>query len=199
MNLKEVEEYKKKRFVGRNGRLLEEWETIANRFLDNDEIGITIRERNGDGLPVVYEVQYKIRSFCGIKPRSQGDLEEPLFADEFFMRINIGNNYPCCDGNLDIRFLARDVLGNEIPHPFHPNILFYGDAGKVCVRALAQGTYTDLAVYIDKVTWYLKYEQYHALPQPPYPIDEKVAAWVINQAEPQGWIENLKNNNWSKQ
>ena len=195
MTMNEIEEYKKKRFVGRNGRLLEEWETIANRFQDNEEIGVTIRERNGDGLPVVYEVVYKIRSFCGIKRNDQNELEEPLFADEFVMRISIGNNYPSCDGNLDIRFLAKDMFGNNIPHPFHPNILYFGDAGKVCVRELAQGTYTDLAVYIDKVARYLRYEQYHALSQPPYPIDEKVAAWVIDQGEPQGWIETLKNLN----
>ena len=82
----------------------------------------------------------------------------------------------------------------EIPHPWHPNIRYYGDfAGRVCLNAEAFGSFTDLSWYIDRVARYLTFETYHAkIGVPPFPEDDTVAEWVIKQAEPQGWIEELK-------
>jgi hypothetical protein len=41
---------------------------------------------------------------------------------------------------------------------------------------------------VKRVASYLTYERYHAVAEPPYPEDLQVAAWVIRQAEPNGWI-----------
>jgi hypothetical protein len=49
-------------------------------------------------------------------------------------------------------------------------------------------TYTDLVWGVDRVASYLRYETYHARQEPPYPEDLKVAAWVVCQGEPRGWI-----------
>jgi hypothetical protein len=49
-------------------------------------------------------------------------------------------------------------------------------------------TYTDLLWGIRRVASYLRYETYHALMESPYPEDLKVAAWVIRQGEPNGWL-----------
>ncbi|HOY32287.1 MAG TPA: hypothetical protein PKW80_10445 [Bacteroidales bacterium] len=192
--LQEIEELKLKNFIHRNARLMWEWETIDKRLGKNNEISYIISERNADGLPVVFEITYHIRSFCGILEKDKDGLEYPVFADKFIMRIIIPNNYPTVGSKLVFTFLTEDNTGQNIPHPWHPNIRYYGDfAGKVCLNELASGTYTDLALYIDRVALYLKYEKYHAsVIDPPYPEDDIVAHWVVQQAEPKGWIDDLK-------
>jgi hypothetical protein len=188
----EIDLYKAKNFTGTNYRLLEEWEAIFNRFENNKEINVIIRERNASGLPVVFEVIYKITSFCGVMEKDEDGLEKPIFAHEFIMRIYIPNNYPSVDSKLVFRFMTENIRENKIRHPWHPNIRYYGDfVGRVCLNNVAYGTYTDLALYIEKVALYLKYEKYHAVNEPPFPEDNKVADWVINQAEPNGWIDDL--------
>lgn len=194
-----IEKYKQEKFVHSNARLLWEWEAIDKRLKNNKEISYSIVERNAEGLPVEYEVYYDIRSFCGVADKDKNGLERPLFADEFKMKIFIPNNYPSIDSKLVFRFLTEDVFGIEIPHPWHPNIRYFGDfAGHVCLNNVAYGTYTDIALYIEKIALYLKYDKYHALNIPPFPEDNIVAEWVVNQAEPNGWIDELKNNKMTK-
>lgn len=188
----EIEDYKNKNFTGTNFRLLQEWEIIYDRFRNNKEIVVVIRERNGVGLPIVYEVTYKIRSFCGVMEKDENGLEKPLFANRFLMRIKIPNNFPSADSKLDYRFMTEDIFEKKIPHPWHPNIRYFGDkVGHVCLNRLAYGTYTSLALYIENVALYLKYEKYHAVNEPPYPEDDQVARWFLEQAEPNGWVEEL--------
>jgi hypothetical protein len=49
-------------------------------------------------------------------------------------------------------------------------------------------TYTDLVWGVERVGHYLRYDIYHAVSEPPYPEDLKVASWVIRQGEPNEWI-----------
>ena len=193
----EIDAFKSKSFTGTNMRLLEEWNSIINRFQNNNEISILIRERNAAKLPIVYDVVYNIRSFCGVKEKDENGLEMPILAKGFTMRISIPNNFPSVESKLDFRFLTEDILEiNKIPHPWHPNIRYFGDfAGKVCLNKAAFSTYTDLALFIERVSLYLKYEKYHAEHIEPYPEDDLVANWVLEQAEPNGWIDDLRNSN----
>ena len=46
----------------------------------------------------------------------------------------------------------------------------------------------DLAWYVERVALYLRYDLYHAVQEPPYPEDMKVARWVLRQGEPEGWV-----------
>lgn len=190
---REIDKYKDKHYTGRNLRLFREWETIDKRFAHDPDISYLIRKKNADGLPVNYEVTFNVHSFSGVSEPDEKGLYKPLFADVFKMNINIPNNYPSADSKLEFKFRTEDVFGKEISHPWHPNIRYFGSfAGRVCLNTKACGTYSDLSWYIDRVMSYLKYERYHALNTPPFPEDNKVAEWVLEQAEPNGWINQLR-------
>lgn len=192
---REIDQYKNNRYVGRNRRLMHEWTAIDQRFKDDPNISYVIRKRNADNLPILYELVFKVKSICGVAEPDDKGLCRPLYADEFHMEIRIPNNYPAVDSKLEFKFMTVDSEGKEIPHPWHPNIRYFGDfAGRVCLNTPACGTFTDLAWYVDRVMLYLKYEKYHALNTPPFPEDNKVAEWILEQAEPNGWIEELVNN-----
>ena len=193
---REIDQYKQNRYVGRNRRLMHEWSAIDQRFHDDPVISYTITRRNQENLPTQYEVVFKVKSFCNVEEPDEKGLCKPITADVFRMNITIPNNYPAVDSKLEFKFICKDAEGKEIPHPWHPNIRFFGDfAGRVCLNTPACGTFTDLAWYIDRVMLYLKYEKYHALNIPPFPEDNKVAEWILEQAEPQGWIEELRSKN----
>lgn len=193
---REIDQYKQIRFVGRNRRLMHEWLAIDQRFHDDAVISYTITRRNQDNLPTQYEIVFKVTSFCNVEEPDENGLCKPITADEFRMHITIPNNYPAVDSKLEFKFLTKDAEGKDIPHPWHPNIRFFGDfAGRVCLNTPACGTFTDLAWYIDRVMSYLRYEKYHALNTPPFPEDNKVAEWILEQAEPNGWIEALRAKN----
>jgi hypothetical protein len=73
----------------------------------------------------------------------------PLFADTFVMVIEIPEDYPCIDSQPAFRFLTQDEDGSEIPHPWHPNIRYFGSfAGRVCLNA--PDSYMDLAWYVER-------------------------------------------------
>ena len=182
---------------GRNRRLLWEWRLLEDRFSGREDIAVSVSSSNAAGLPVRYRVDYGIRSICGVEQVERmgepGVVNPPVFADRFTMEIVLPVNYPCVDGAPEFRFLVADAEGNPVPHPWHPNIRYFGDfAGLVCLNTNACGSYTDLSFYINRVVSYLKYEKYHALNTPPYPQDNKVAEWVLDQAEPNGWITELQ-------
>lgn len=192
--MSDIDQFRGKKFKGRSRRLMEEWDAIEKRCNGDKELLCVVRKRNADQLPIAYEVVYNIHSFCGVEESDSDGLRRPKFADRFMMRIDIPNNYPSVDAKLEFKFMTKNPLGEEIPHPWHPNIRYFGDfAGRVCLNADACGSYTDLSWYIDRVASYLRYDTYHAkIGVPPFPEDDKVAQWVTEQGEPQGWIEQLK-------
>lgn len=176
---------------GRNRRLLYEWRLLEERFGARPDIAVSVRERNAAGFPVRYRVEYHLRSLCGVeqveKLGEKGVANRPLFADAFQMEIVLPPAYPCVDGAPEFRFLTTDDAGQPIPHPWHPNIRYFGPmAGRVCLNM--NDTYTDLAWGVDRIAQYLRYDLYHAVSEPPYPEDMQVAAWVIRQGEPNEWV-----------
>lgn len=173
---------------GRDRRLRREWELLQQRFDGNPEISCTPVKLNDAGMPVSYEVRYRIRSISGIVGEmTPGAENPPVFADSFTMRMDLPDGYPGIDALPVLRFLTRGEDGTPIPHPWHPNIRYYGDfAGRVCLNMT--DSFTDLAWVVQRVASYLKYERYHALNEPPYPEDQTVAAWVVRQGEKNDWI-----------
>ena len=168
---------------GRDRRLQAEWQEIARQFSGRKDIVCTPVRTSGGGMPVEYEVEYRIRSICGV----QGPTDAPLFADRFVMRIDIPEEYPCVDAPAEFRFLTQDSDGRPLPHPWHPNIRWSGAmAGHVCLNRF--DSFTSLAWGVERVAQYLRYDRYHALNEPPYPEDQQVAAWVIRRGEPNEWI-----------
>ena len=185
--MSDIDNFKNTKFKGRDARLYREWDSIAQKYSQFGEVYYRVRKRNQAQLPVVYEIVYNIRSFCGVEEADAAGLQRPIYADRFIMRINIPNNYPSMDAKLEFKFMTQNMAGEEIPHPWHPNIRYFGDfAGRVCINMA--DTFTDLVWGVLRVAQYLRYETYHAVYEPPYPEDMKVAAWVTKQGEPNGWI-----------
>jgi len=183
--------FRDKPLSGRNRRLLHEWQMMDEGLSARSDIRWSVRRTNAEGLPVCYLVDYHIRSICGVtdveRLGEKGLENRPLYADRFRMVIELPDAFPCVDGAPVFRFLTEDEEGKPVPHPWHPNIRFFGSlAGRVCLNRT--DTYDDLVWGVKRVAAYLTYERYHALAEPPYPEDMQVAAWVIRQAEPNGWI-----------
>lgn len=173
-------------YTGRNRRLKIEWESLETRLDGSNEITCRPVRFNEEGLPTAYLVEYRIRSICGVMEAPDGS-RPPVFADRFLMRLEIPEGYPSFDAAPVLRFLTRDDEGNEIPHPWHPNIRYYGDfAGRVCLNSV--DTFEPLVWMVMRVASYLRYERYHALNEPPYPEDQTVAAWVVREGETNDWI-----------
>lgn len=180
-----------KRLSGRGRRLLHEWIELDQALANRDEIEYRIGKRDARGLPTDYLFTFHIHSISGVERverlNQPGVSNPPLFASTFLLRLHLPMNYPCIDAPAEFRFLTHDASGNKIPHPWHPNIRYFGEfAGRVCLNAL--NSHTSLAWCIDRIALYLRYDLYHALQEPPYPEDPKVAGWVIRQGEPNEWI-----------
>lgn len=177
--------------TGRNRRLLHEWSQLDRALEQRDEIEYRIVKRNAQGLPTTYLITYHIPSICSVEQiahlNEPGISNPPIFAPIFQMHIDLPENYPCIDAPAEFHFLTHDPEGNPIPHPWHPNIRYFGSfAGKVCLNT--PDTYSSLAWCVDRIAQYLSYERYHALQEPPYPEDFQVAEWVVKQGEPHEWI-----------
>ena len=176
---------------GRNRRLLNEWIGLDELLAQHPEMDYSITGQNAVGLPNEFLITYRIRSICGVEHvetlSDSSILHAPVFASLFKMRIQIPANYPSIDAPIDFRFLCSDADGNPIPHPWHPNIRYFGEfAGRVCLNPM--NTFASLAWSVERVGLYLRYELYHAWQEPPYPEDTKVAQWVIQQGEPHEWV-----------
>lgn len=171
---------------GRNRRLLYEWQKLEQGLQGCADIQFFVLKTNAEGLPVRYHIDYYIHSLCGVTEidhlNEPNVKNEPIYADHFQMILNLPINFPCVDGMPQLHFLTTDENGKPIPHPWHPNIRYFGDgAGHVCINMA--DTYTDLLWGVRRVAEYLRYHVYHATLEPPHPEDLQVAAWMRKQGE----------------
>ena len=176
---------------GRDRRLLAEWQEIKRQFDGREDVVCRPLLLNAAGVPVRYEVEYRIRSICGVENVESlglpGVQNKPLFAERFVLCIDLPEEFPCVDAPAEFRFLTADADGTPVARPWHPNIRWFGRmAGHVCLNRFS--SYTSLAWGIGRIEEYLRYERYHAVNEPPYPEDQQVAAWVVRQGEPNEWI-----------
>ena len=170
---------------GRDIRLLNEWERLHEACADNDEISFTVSKVNAAGLPVAYEVVFRINSITGTEEADEHGLQRPVFGDRHVLQIRLPNNYPAINGGYPEFKFVTDV--------WHPNVRYYGDfKGRVCLNFDECLTSTYLTDYIATIAAYLRYTEYHARNENPYPEDMTVAKWTLEQAEPQGWIKELR-------
>ena len=121
---------------GRNRRLWHEWHQLEKGLVGRRDISIRVTRRNADSLPIEYLVNYHLRSICGVEHENelneQGVVNAPVFATGFLMKIDIPHGYPCVDAPPSLCFLTADSSGESIPHPWHPNIRYFGAfAGRV--------------------------------------------------------------------
>jgi hypothetical protein len=191
MKMLESHQYNPSQLNGRNRRLLFEWRQLEEKLSRRQDISLSVVKRNAAGLPIVYLIDYRLRSICGVEHLDQlnktGIENRPIFSDGYQMTLELPPGYPGVDAPPLLNFLTVDSSGQPIAHPWHPNIRFFGAfAGKVCINMT--DTYTDLLWGVERVASYLRYDTYHAIMEPPYPEDLEVAAWVRHQGEPNGWI-----------
>lgn len=191
MKMLESHQYDPSQLNGRNRRLLFEWRQLEEKLSRRQDISLSVVKRNAAGLPILYLIDYRLRSICGVEHLDQlnktGIENRPIFSDGYQMTLELPPGYPGVDAPPLLNFLTVDSSGQPIAHPWHPNIRFFGAfAGKVCINMT--DTYTDLLWGVERVASYLRYDTYHAIMEPPYPEDLEVAAWVRHQGEPNGWI-----------
>lgn len=178
----EIKDFEGRQLTGRNRRLLYEWQKMEEHLSPRDNINYSVQQTNAEGLPISYQIVYHIKSISGITEEAK-----PQFSSRFVMQIDIPENYPCIDALPYFHFLTKNQEGEDIPHPWHPNIRYYGEfAGRVCLNM--PDTYTPLVWGVERVAHYLSYDLYHATMEPPYPEDLRVADWVIKQGEPNKWV-----------
>ena len=186
--MREVDEYRGRTKPGRETRLFNEWDKIDKYCQNSKEISCIIRKRDPKSrIPFAYEIIFEINSIIGVKDPDEQGLQKPIFGNKHILRIHLPNNYPNVVGGYpEVKFLT-DV--------WHPNVRFFGDfKGHVCLNFEDSGTETPLIDYIDRIADYLRYTDYHAdVNEYPYPEDRTVAQWVIEQAEPQGWLNFYEN------
>ena len=176
-----IDHYKDIVKPGRETRLYNEWKIIDTDYSSDKEISYSTLKCNPSGIPVSYEIIFLIRSIVGVEETDSQGLQKPVFGDKPILIINIPNNYPSAEGGYPEFKFVTDV--------WHPNIRFFGDfKGHVCLNFDSSGTSTTLSEHISKIAGYLRYDEYHALNEYPYPEDQTVAQWVLEQAEPHGWL-----------
>ncbi|MBI1353551.1 MAG: hypothetical protein GC160_04340 [Acidobacteria bacterium] len=75
---------------------------------------------------------------------------------------------------------------------WHPNIM-HREPRHVCTNEV-QNYYPgkSLGELIEWLGELVQYKRYHARHEPPFPIDTEVAQWVLDVAEPKGWISTQK-------
>ncbi|MHC1774103.1 MAG: hypothetical protein AB9834_01700 [Lentimicrobium sp.] len=176
---------------GQSKRLLFEWMEIDKLCKNNIHISYIVRRKNSEGLPVEYDIIYKIHSIVGVKDPVQVEItdkgetravqvREPVYGDEHILKISLPNNFPSARGNPQLNFITGI---------WHPNIRSSGMfKGRVCSNEKDLGVSTTLSTRILRIGQYLQYQLYHARDTYPYPEDTQVAEWVREEAEPMGWI-----------
>lgn len=181
-----INNFNLKKLQPRDARLWQEWKELdtlcSKRQAESanprePSISYIIRKKNAMGLPVEYEIWYRVKSIVGVKdtpiPR------EPVFGNLHKMSIVLPNNYPSADGNPIFTFRTN---------VWHPNIRYSGSfKGHVCLTIKDMGVMASLKTLVLRVERYLKYQLYHAQNTYPYPEDQNVAEWVREEAEPNGW------------
>ena len=175
-----IDYYKDSVRPGRETRLYNEWMKMEEAFSSHEDISYDVFKRSPSGLPIAYEVTFRIPSIIGVEEPDVEGLQKPVFGEKHVLRITIPNNYPSSDGGYPDFTFVTDV--------WHPNVRFFGEfKGHVCLNYDNCGTSTTLAEHIVKVAAYLRYDDYFALDEEPFPEDQTVALWVREQGEVQGW------------
>ena len=181
-----VDSFNQKEFSGREARLWQEWkdlDTLCNKRKASSpnprkpSLSYVIRKRSFNGLPIEFEIWYRVKSIVGVKDMPAP--REPIFGYLHKMSIVLPNNYPSADGNPIFTF-RTDV--------WHPNIRYSGSfKGHVCLTIKEMGVLASLKDLVLRVERYLKYQLYHAQNTYPYPEDQTVAEWVREEGEQNGW------------
>lgn len=122
--------------------------------------------------PERYQVSYNCLGIAEVKPTG-----EPVFSHHHILEIYLDQNYP--KGIPQMKFLTPI---------WHPNISSR-EPRRVCTNQSqtwwAGKDLDDLVCYVGEM---VQYKIYLAKLIPPFPLDQKVAEWVREVAEPNQWV-----------
>ncbi len=153
-------------------------EHISLAELESDVIDIEILQTRGEWrVPEAYRITYKVNSIVGL-----GADQQPIYGDTHIADIIFPLNYPIEPPQLK--------MTTEV---WHPNIKSEGKfKGRICGNIKDFGRAYDLYQLVMRIGEILQYKNYHATNVAPYPEDIKVAAWVLEYAEPKGIVNKEK-------
>ncbi len=165
-------------------KLLKEWKKIEDLCHNNEVIDYIIRNRNREGLPVEYEIIFRLKSIVGVEEVEEGvdkPYRKPIYSNEHRLSILLPNNYPSAmGGNPEFKMLTDT---------WHPNIRATGKfKGRICQNDKDLGIGVGLDERIIRVGKYLQFQMYWAHDTYPWPEDKTVAEWIREEAEPMGWV-----------
>ena len=172
-------------------RILNERIGIDKLCFQNNSISYFVHQRNGEGLPIEYEINYLINSFTGggqpeeVEWDVDGEkitksVRKPIIGEKHHMRITFPYYYPSANGNSKIKFTA-DILhlktsgqperSKEVPIP----------TGKTFGSPQASPPHH--SHWAKPPVSALLFPGYI-----PLPGRRNIAEWVFEEAEAMGWI-----------
>ena len=186
------EGYDRSMLTPQSKKLLKEWMKIEALCRNSDVISYIVRKRNREGLPLEYEIIYKVKSIVGVEGlngssemKEEADSDhpprKPIYGTEHRLSISLPANYPSAyGGNPEFKMITD---------AWHPNIRYSGKfKGRICLNNKDLGVSVGLDDRILRVGKYLQYQIYWANESYPWPEDKSVAEWVREEAEPNNWI-----------
>ncbi len=157
---------------GRRARLLLEYEKLINLEKRSDFIEIKPIDVIEGMPPENYVITFKCRGISGLE-----EDKSPKIAEFHQVSMKLSSNFP-----------NQEPYLKWITPIWHPNIE-HKEPNHVCTNNVqtwyAGKSLDDLVVKLGEM---VQYQHYYAKWKEPYPVDKEVADWVVNVAEPNGWL-----------
>ncbi len=161
---------------GRRARLILEYEQLINLEKRSDFIKVEPVNKIEGMPPEEYTITFTCRGVAGLKPDNS-----PEFADFHQVSMKLSSNFP-----------NQEPYLKWLTPIWHPNIE-HKEPHHVCTNNVQNWFSTkslkDLIVTLGEM---VQYRRYHAEWVAPFPLDKEVADWVINFAEPNGYLSQEK-------
>ncbi|CAN5236568.1 hypothetical protein BH10ACI1_BH10ACI1_04110 [soil metagenome] len=157
---------------GRRARLLLEYEKLINLEKRSEFIKIEPVDTVEGMPPENYLITFKCRGVSGLN-----EDKSPQFAEFHQVSMKLSNNFP-----------NQEPYLKWLTPIWHPNIE-HKEPHHVCTNNVQNWYSTksldDLVLTLGEM---VQYRRYHAAWIAPFPLDKEAADWVVNFAEPNGFI-----------
>jgi hypothetical protein len=126
--------------------------------------------------PEKYIVTFRCKGIARID-----EFQHPVFSREHRVEIYFSQRYPA--NQPDLLWLTAI---------WHPNI-DHTEPRHVCTdESMTWYTRRSIDDFVVMLAEMVQYKRYHAKNVPPFPQDKEVAQWVVDVAEPNGWVSHDK-------
>ena len=159
----------------REDRLKNEWSELQELNDKSETVQVVPINRLPGSEPDEFRITLRCKGILRLD-RTQ----EPVFGNIHTVLMKCDDDFPNQPPAL---YWETDI--------WHPNIDH--ERKSVCINASEWVGSQSLVDVCRKVFEMAQYKSYHALNEPPYPLDHTVADWVRQQAEPRGLVDKQKN------